>query len=126
MKHAVTHARMLAGALLVVLVVGLVWSPAPAAGPPAITNISVDESAGRLKLGIQATGPVAYRTFTLGDPDRIVVDIHDATDALPRDTMTIKKGPVDTIRVSQFTTRPAVVRRGSVRPRAADGGRRCR
>ncbi len=122
MKHAVTHARILAGALLVVLVVGLVWSPAPAAGPPAITNISVDESAGRLELGIQATGPVAYRTFTLGDPDRIVVDIHDATDALPRDIMPIKKGPVDTIRVSQFTTRPAVVRVVFVlvRPTAAD------
>jgi len=113
---------MIAGALLVVLVVALVWTPAPAAGPPVVTNISVSESAGRLELGIQATGPIAYRSFTLGDPDRIVVDVHDATDGLPRDIMSVKKGPVDSIRVSQFTVRPPVVRVVLVltRPAAAD------
>jgi len=113
---------MISGALLLVLVVGLVWTPAPAAGPPAVTNISVAESGGRLELGIQATGPVAYRSFTLGDPDRIVVDVHDATDGLPRDVLSVKKGPVDMIRVSQFTNRPPVVRVVFVlvRPAAAD------
>jgi len=106
----VTQARIIAGALLVVLVVSLVGASAPAAGPPAITNITVTQLAGRLELGIQATGPVAYRTFTLGQPDRIVVDIHDATDGLARDSVSVKKGPVEAIRVSQFSVQPPVVR----------------
>jgi len=54
--------------------------------------------------------PVTYRTFTLGNPDRVVVDIRGAVDGLSRDVIPVHKGPVDQIRVSQFADHPPSVR----------------
>jgi len=102
--------RLGAVALVLVLMVALAGSPAPAAGVSVVTRIAVTQLPGRLQLGIEATGPVTFRTFTLGDPDRVVVDVRGATDGLSRDVILVHQGPVLQIRVSKFTDHPPTVR----------------
>jgi type II secretory pathway component GspD/PulD (secretin) len=54
---------------------------------------------------------VNYKSFTLSNPPRIVIDIQDAIDALPRKAKRRARGPIKKIRSSQFRKQPAGIAR---------------
>ncbi len=108
---------LIAVLILVLALPGLGPLPAGLAGPPAagaghvvVTQVTVKVVPGRVQVGIVATGPVEYHTMTLGDPDRLVVDIPGAVNGILGSVLPVRHGPVAQIRVSQFQDIPPVVR----------------
>ncbi len=97
-------------ALVLVLALPGVGTPLAAAGRVTVTQVTVKIMPGRVQVGIEATGPVEYRTMTLDDPDRVVVDIPDAINGVVGGVLPVHQGPVQQIRISQFTTNPPAVR----------------
>ncbi len=74
----------------------------------AVTGVRLLPAAGGAELVIETTAPASYSDFTLSAPDRIVVDVEGAREALPRGPFAVERGGVRAIRTSQFA--PGVVR----------------
>mgnify|MGYP001389605884 CR=1 FL=1 len=89
---------------------GSVGLEAAAAGRVVVTQVAVKVISGRVQIGIVASAPVEYRTMTLGDPDRLVVDIPGAVNGVAGSVLPVHQGPVAQIRVGQFQDIPPVVR----------------
>jgi type IV pilus assembly protein PilQ len=90
-------------------------TPAPPAAPVTpvpieVTGIEVQEAGpGGLIVVVAADGPIAtYESFTLPDPPRLVLDIPNATHAVPQPIST-RPPLVTTIRSSQYRERPVKV-----------------
>ncbi|MGH7475373.1 MAG: AMIN domain-containing protein [Longimicrobiales bacterium] len=74
-----------------------------AAEPAAVTGISIMPVADRTEVLIEVDGPVTIDDFSLGDPDRLVIDIAGAQHALPADRFNgIRRGGVLAVRSSQY------------------------
>ncbi len=54
---------------------------------------------------------VNYKSFTLSNPPRIVIDVQGAIDALPRKSKRRARGPIKKIRSSQFRQQPMGIAR---------------
>ncbi|MBC7105027.1 MAG: AMIN domain-containing protein, partial [Firmicutes bacterium] len=70
--------------------------------PPRITDIGVDAEAGRVRVTVTATEPLSYRSATLDDPPRLVLDFAPAVSGLAADRLEVHAGPVAAVRSSQF------------------------
>ncbi len=100
--------------LLIMLIIALalpgVGTPLAASGRVTVTQVTVKVTEGSVQVRIEATGPVAYSTMTLADPDRVVVDLPGAVNGVAGGVLPVHQGPVQQIRVAQFTQVPPVVR----------------
>ncbi len=84
-------------------------SPAPR-GPIEITGVSVQTAgAGGVVVLVNASGPIpSFESFTLPDPPRLVVDIPNATHAIPQPIAT--RAPLVTaVRSSQYREQPVKI-----------------
>lgn len=75
-----------------------------------IEDIIYDDNGGFPQLNIVADTPIKYKSFTMPNPDRMVVDIENATLNTEFETKEIGKGGVIRARVAQFSTSPNAVR----------------
>jgi len=75
-----------------------------------IEEIIYDDNGGFPQLNIVADNPVKYKSFTMMNPDRMVVDIENAVLNTEFETKEIGKGGVIRARVAQFSKSPDVVR----------------
>ncbi len=100
--------------LLIMLILALALpgagTPLAASGRVTVTQVTVKSTEGSVQVRIEATGPVEYRTMTLVDPDRVVVDLPGAVNGIAGSVFPVRQGPVQQIRVAQFTQVPPVVR----------------
>ena len=86
----------------------LVSSVLTLAGGP-VTGVSIAPVAERTQVVIAIDGDVSYRDFTMEGPNRLVLDLFDASHSLPQDNfLGIHRGGVTSVRTSQFS--PDVVR----------------
>lgn len=75
-----------------------------------IDDIIYDDNGGFPQLNIVADNPIKYKSFTMINPDRMVVDIENSTLNTEFETKEIGKGGVIRVRVAQFSKSPNVVR----------------
>ena len=68
-----------------------------------VSSVSLDKNRGIPQIGIQATAPVHFKATHINDPNRLVVDITDATLGIPGETVLEGDGIwVRQIRASQY------------------------
>jgi len=75
-----------------------------------VQRVSVVEEAGAVEVGIEATGPLAYRTMVLTDPVRYVIDLPGAKNGIEWATRRVGVGAIQAVRVGQVTDAPPVTR----------------
>ncbi|MEA4847135.1 MAG: N-acetylmuramoyl-L-alanine amidase family protein [Clostridiaceae bacterium] len=75
-----------------------------------IEEIIYDDNGGFPQLNIVADNPIKYKSFTMLNPDRMVVDIENSVLNTEFETKEIGKGGVIRVRVAQFSKSPDVVR----------------
>lgn len=75
-----------------------------------VQDISYNEESGYPQLYISADNPVEYDTFTLDNPDRMVIDIKNAIADTDFETKEINSGDIIRVRIGQFSSKPKVVR----------------
>jgi type IV pilus assembly protein PilQ len=91
-------------------------APAPAPAEPAppkpieVTGIDVQEAGpGGLAVVVAADGPITtYESFTLPDPPRLILDIPNATHAIPQ-PISARPPLVTAVRSSQYRERPVKI-----------------
>ncbi len=85
--------------------------PAPAPrGPVEVTAVEAqDAGPGGVIVAVAADGPIStYESFTLPDPPRLIVDIPNATHAIPQ-PIAARPPMVTAIRSSQYRDRPVKI-----------------
>src|SRR5574337_641101 len=85
--------------------------PPPAErGPVEITGVEVQQAGpGGLVVAVVADGPIAtYESFTLPDPPRLIIDLPNATHAIPQ-PISARPPLVTAIRSSQYRERPVKI-----------------
>lgn len=76
-----------------------------------LTNISVTHETGYLTIKLYADSEFSkVENFTLTEPIRYVFDIHDAVLDVPQGSKEINSDVVSSVRYSQYTTSPKVIR----------------
>lgn len=75
-----------------------------------IEDIVYDDNGGFPQLNIVADNPIKYKSFTMSNPDRLVIDIENSILNTEFETKEIGKGGVIRARVAQFSKSPDVVR----------------
>ena len=75
-----------------------------------IDDIIYDDNGGFPQLNIAANNPIKYKSYTMSNPDRMVVDIESSLLNTEFETKEIGKGGVIRVRVAQFSKSPDVVR----------------
>lgn len=81
-----------------------------AADPATIQRIRTVVEAGAVEVGIEATGPIQYRTGVLSDPVRYVIDLPDTKNGVTWAAQPVEIGALQAVRVSQLTDAPPVTR----------------
>lgn len=80
-----------------------------AADPTSVREVSVLPADGRTEIVIEFDAAVAVKDFRMANPERVVIDVANARQTLPRARFSdIQRGGVRALRVSQF--QPEVVR----------------
>lgn len=74
----------------------------------SLVEVRVVPSSQGTTVDLGITGPVGYTDFTLENPSRLVIDLSNARQALPRASYPVGRGGVTAVRSSQFA--PGVVR----------------
>ena len=87
--------------------------PAPEPLPPATRLESVDpvQVAGGVQVQIRGDGVFDYRTFTLQNPNRLVLDLIGVRNVLGTRHLQVGIDPVEQVRVAQFKADPEPVSR---------------
>ena len=90
--------------------------PPPTAEPPpagpAARLLSVEiASIEPTVVEILIDGEFAYSHFRLRDPERVAIDFHGVVKTTSRSTIPLGQGPVEQIRIGQFTLQPEPVSR---------------
>src|SRR3954453_12402412 len=100
--------RTLASTMLAAF--GAIGSPAAVAANPTpneatVVSLSVVPTTGRADVVIRVYGAVTYKHFVLAKPDKIVVDLTNATLGVPAGDAYdgVSRGGITKIRYSQFT-----------------------
>ena len=78
-----------------------------------ITNISIEKgSTNKPKVVINGTSNLSYSTVSLENPNRLIINIEDAVLNLKDgvDEIDVNNNPINKINISQFSTKPDVVR----------------
>jgi len=78
--------------------------------PANILNIAYDDNIGFPQLNISADKSITYSSFTLSNPDRMVIDIKNAFTQTGFEEKDINQGDILKVRVAQFSMDPNVVR----------------
>jgi len=78
--------------------------------PVKLTHVGVVQGKDGLNVQITATGPIQPQTFTLKNPDRIVLDVPNAVPAFRQRQISVESANVRSIRVSRYQAHPAVAR----------------
>jgi len=73
-------------------------------------RVRVVEEAGAVEVGIEATGPLTYRTMVLADPVRYVIDLPGAKNGIEWAARRVGVGAIRAVRVGQVTDAPPVTR----------------
>ena len=70
-----------------------------------VTGVDVlPNGANRTEILVTVEGSISFRSFSMDGPARIIVDLMDATHALPQlDFLDIQRGGVVSVRTSQYT-----------------------
>jgi type IV pilus assembly protein PilQ len=76
----------------------------------AVQHVNVVEEAGAVEVGIEATGPLGYRTMVLGDPVRYVIDLPATKNGIDWTTRKVGVGAIQAVRVGQLSESPPVTR----------------
>lgn len=79
-------------------------------GKARIQDVIYDDNGGFPQLNIVADNPVKYKSITMFNPDRRIIDIENSTLATEFETKEIGKGGITRVRVSQFSVNPNIVR----------------
>lgn len=79
-------------------------------GNAKLQDVIYDDSGGFPQLNIVSDNPVKYKSVTMYDPDRMVIDIENSTLGTEFETKEINKGGIIGVRVSQYSTNPNIVR----------------
>ena len=108
-----------------------VAAAASAQTTPSLTGARIDQLGDMTRLTLDLTAPVAFKTFTLAGPDRLVIDLPAVRWALGERSLAIGHSGVARLRYGQFTPgtsrivldldRPLTVRRTQLLPGDADG-----
>src|SRR6478672_6025420 len=100
--------RTLASSMLAAF--GAIGSPAATVAHPApneatVVSLSVVPATGHANVVIRVDGAVTYKHFVLSKPDKIVVDLTNATLGVPAGDSYdgVARGGITRIRYSQFT-----------------------
>lgn len=80
------------------------------AAPVTVLRVTVVEEAGAVEVGIEATGPVGYRTMVLDEPARYVIDLPGTRNGVEWATRRVAVGALQSVRVGQVTDTPPVTR----------------
>ena len=75
-----------------------------------VEDVIYDDSGGFPQLNIVSDGPVKYKSFTIVNPNRMVVDVENSTLNTEFESKEIGKGGIIRVRVAQFSKSPNVVR----------------
>src|SRR2546427_839410 len=70
--------------------------------PTTIENVGVSRKDRQAEVRVEAKGTLSYRTFRLGDPDRLVLDFSDALVRMARKPIPSDVQPVRAVRVGQY------------------------
>ena len=100
-------------------------APAPAAAPlrgspapvPLILELRSEIVGGDVQVIVQADGPLAYKSFVLEKPSRVVVDLDRAQLAMAEDTIEVGNSLLRRIRASQSSPTSVRVILDLARPR---------
>ncbi len=84
---------------------------APAA-PSELRSVSVDtDGAGSPVVTLAGSGPMAYTTLELENPQRLVIDLKDTVSRLDRNQVPVDQGGVLRVRAGQFRKSPEPISR---------------
>lgn len=98
-------------------------SPAPAPGgreeepvrsvraATSVLQVTHQGAEGEVVIGVVADGPLRYETLVLANPHRLVVDLPGVVNRVPVQVLSVDRGPVQRVRVAQFSVRPRTVTR---------------
>ncbi len=90
----------------VLIGLGLLWATTTAGSGPKLKSVEVLESDGGVRVVLDVESVVKHRSFALPNPDRIVVDLTGAVNAVAVSNRVFETGPVSRLRVSQFRSDP--------------------
>ena len=76
-----------------------------------LKKIETSGSGASMEVQLAADGELAYKTFKLANPARIVIDLNGVSDKLAKNVIPVAGGVVKKIRVSQFKASPDPVTR---------------
>jgi len=71
-----------------------------------VTDITVEPNGDRTQVTVMADGQIEFDKFLLTDPMRVVLDLKDATHALPATDFAVARGGCSSIRTSQYKAPP--------------------
>ena len=71
-----------------------------------VTDITVEPNGDRTQVTVMADGQIEFEKFLLTDPMRVVLDLKDATHALPATDFAVARGGCSSIRTSQYKAPP--------------------
>ena len=85
--------------------------PENAPGIADIVNIAFDEGSGIPQVNISADSAIGtYNTYTMSNPDRLVIDINSAAARTEFVSKEIQQGGILRVRIGQINNDPAIVR----------------
>jgi type IV pilus assembly protein PilQ len=90
---------------------GVLWAVAGQGDNLKLKNVEVVGTGDGARVVLDVDGGVTHRAFTLSNPDRIVVDLVGAVNAVKGPAQSFESGPVSRLRVSQFQSNPSPVTR---------------
>jgi type IV pilus assembly protein PilQ len=77
----------------------------------SLKNVEVQGTGEAARIVLDVDGVVSHRSFKLSNPDRVVIDLVGAKNAVRVANRSFESGPVQRLRVSQFKTQPQMVTR---------------
>ncbi len=90
---------------------GLLWAAVGQGEGLRLKNVEVLNVGDGARMVLDVDGVVTPKSFTLKNPDRIVVDLVGAANGVKQGVQTFESGPVSRVRVSQFKSAPQAVTR---------------
>src|SRR5262245_11134011 len=106
MREGAMNMRKRGVQLAAMAALGLLWVTAGVGESNKLKGVEVIGAGDAARLVLDVTGSVTHRAFTLGNPDRLVVDLVGVVTAVKNPVATPETGPVARVRVSQFQGGP--------------------
>ncbi|MBI2683065.1 MAG: AMIN domain-containing protein, partial [Acidobacteriales bacterium] len=81
-----------------------------AAHPVQIRNVTVSRGKAGMQVEIAASGPMAPKAMKLTAPDRIVIDVPNATPAMAKKLIPVNSGEIKAVRMAKYSQQPPSTR----------------